>query len=235
MLKLFWELFGRKEAHKMKWCTNPSNCSSLALCRSSIQSHLCPGPLSFPEGIGQYIKSGLKLLSCWHISLMKSPSDAAVVADVHSSFADASTRGVLSRAPVGCAVEPPKAGFTGLPWGLWLPHQVGACCCSLWLTGAFLGKPEFWPHPAERLSLGILLFQHYLVEIFLKTSELWNPYRILAVLAEDISPWLSAAFCNPQLGHLTASNPPAWQGPEAMNPLLAKRKVLGVETYKKVS
>lgn len=32
--------------------------------------------------------------------------------------------------------------------------------------------------------------------------------------------------------HLIASNPPTSQGAEALNPLLAKRKVLGVETYR---
>lgn len=131
----------------MKSCTNPSNCSSLASCRSSIQSHLCPVPLSFPEGIGQYVKSGLKLMSCWHISLMKSPS-AAVLAHVHSSFAGADTHGLLGRAPIGCELEPGPQGL-----GLWLPHQASACCCSLWLRGSFLRKPKFWPHPAKRLIL----------------------------------------------------------------------------------
>lgn len=138
----------------MKWCTNPSNCSSLASCGSSIQSHLCPVPLLFPEGIGQYIKSVLKLLSCWHISLMKIPS-AAVLAHVHSSFAGANIHGVLGRAPVGCVLEsgPPKAGLPGLPWGLWLPHQVGGLLLPSWLRGSFLGTPRFHPHPAKRLSL----------------------------------------------------------------------------------
>lgn len=191
MLKLFWELVGRKEAHKMKWCTNPSNCFSLASFRSSIQSHLYPVPLSFPEGIGQYIKSGLKLLSGWHTSLMNSPS-AAVLAQVRSSLAGANTHGVLGRAPAGWALEPgpQRLGSLGSP-GACGYHTQGVCCCSLWLRGSFLGKPRFRPHPAKRLSWWFLLFQHYFVEVFLETSELWNPYRVLAVLAEDISPWLS--------------------------------------------
>lgn len=55
---------------------------------------------------------------------------------------------------------------------------------------------------------------------------------VLAALAEDISPWLPAAFCILQVRQLTASNPPTSQRAEAMNALLAKRKVLGVETYR---
>lgn len=48
------------------------------------------------EGIGQYIKSVSKLLSCRHIGLMKGPSQStAILARVHSSFVGASRHGVL--------------------------------------------------------------------------------------------------------------------------------------------
>lgn len=80
----------------MKRCPNLSNCSSLISCRSSLQSHLCSGPLTVSEGIGQYPKSVLKLLSCWHISPMKGPiQSSAVLANVHTSLAGANIRGVF--------------------------------------------------------------------------------------------------------------------------------------------
>lgn len=128
----------------MKWCTNLSNCSSLASCGSSIQSHLCPVPLLFPEGIGQYIKSVLKLLSCWHISLMKIPS-AAVLAHVHSSFAGANIHGVLGRAPVGCVLEPgpQRLASLGSPGVCGYHTKWVACCCPLGSEGPSLGHPDF--------------------------------------------------------------------------------------------
>ena len=94
-------------------------------------------------GIGQFIKSVSKLLSCQHISLMKGPiQSTAVLARVHSSFAGANIHGVLcggfgTRLSQG---KPPhldvycilkislvRKGWLYWPpnWCLWLQHKVG--------------------------------------------------------------------------------------------------------------
>lgn len=53
----------------------------------------------------------------------------------------------------------------------------------------------------EAQSVILLLFQHFM-EVFVKARVLWNPHVVLAVLTDDISLWLSAAFCIPRVGHL---------------------------------
>lgn len=210
----------------MKWCTNPSNCSSLASCRSSIQSHLCPAPLLFPEGIGQYIKSWLKLLSCWYISLMKSPS-AAVLVHEHSSFAGANIHGVLGRAPVGWVLEPGPQRLLSLG----SPRVCGyhtkwvACCCFLWLRGSSLGhilpRGSACDFSSSSTTLWKFLWRQVSCEIHTQFLLRWQRTSHLGFL-------LLSAFL--RWGISQHQSQPTSQGAEAMNPLLPKRKGLGVET-----
>lgn len=79
-------------------------------------------------------------------------------------------------------------------WCLWLQHHCRSAVPSL-------GDLNFC-HLLQKGSVCFFLFQHFFVEVFVSLRVLWNPSVVLAVLADDTSPWLSAAFCVPQVGHL---------------------------------
>lgn len=179
------------------------------------------------EGTGQYIKSVSKLLSCWHISLMEGLiQPTAVLTPVRSSFAGANMHGALwggfsahlsqDMAPhlgVYCLLKfslvcedwlywPPD-------WCLWLQHKVGGLLLPS-IAQLVLPRETWISAVSCREAQSVIyffsffffsLFQHF-VEVLVRTRVLQNPYVVLAVLTDNTSLWLSAAFWVPQVAHL---------------------------------